>query len=155
MKKAFTILLLLASPALAQPNKPAPAAKLTSAQVQQNPATLLQQFTLEDLQAALADAQAQNPPDMTAINCYQALIPIIQTGVGNPLPKGPGVFQAAQKVRDAKAQLANLQSPTGPLAQFNQACAAYILDAQNTIIGLGAALGIVIGSPIKFPLAIP
>lgn len=117
--------------------------QLTVAQAQTNPIALLQKFTVSDLQAALTDAQGQTPPDTTAASCYQALIPIVQSNVANPLPAGPGVFQAVQKIRDAKAMLANLQSPTGPLAALNTACAPLILDAQNTLLQLGITTGAV------------
>lgn len=119
---------------------------MSTTTVEQNPLQLLQQFSIDDLNAALTDAQAQNPPDVTSINCYTALIPIIQSNVANPLPAGPGVFQLAQKVRDFKALTANLQSPTGPLASLNQACAAWVLDGVNTFIGLGAKVGLVVGT---------
>jgi hypothetical protein len=130
------------APALGPNGKP----KLTPTQVQQNPLLMIQQFSVEDLQAALADAQAQNPPDTTGINCYTALIPIVQSNVANPLPAGPGMFQLAQKVRDFKALAANLQSPTGPLAGLNQACAAWVLDGVNTFLQLGAQVGLVAGT---------
>jgi hypothetical protein len=103
----------------------------------------LQTFTVADLQTALADAQAQTPPDTTSALCYTALIPIVEAGVNNPLPAGLGVFQALQKARDAKALLANIQSPNGPLAALNIACAPLVLDAQNTLIQLGIVGGTV------------
>lgn len=134
--------------------------KLTQAAVEQNPLTLLQKFSVDDLNAALADAKSQTPPDDTAIQCYTALIPIVQSNIANPLPAGPGMFQLAQKVRDFKALTANLQSPTGPLASLNRACAAWVLDGVNTFLGLGAQLGIVAGSGgvlggLPFPLPFP
>lgn len=119
---------------------------LTTTAAETNPIQLLQKFSVDDLNAALADAQAQSPPDTTSINCYTALIPIVQSNIANPLPAGPGVFQLAQKVRDFKALTANLQSPTGPLASLNQACAAWVLDGVNTFIGLGAKVGLVAGT---------
>ena len=135
-----------------------PAGKLTTSAVQQNPLQLLQKFSVDDLGAALLDAQGQNPPDDTAIQCYTALIPIVQSNAVNPLPAGPGIFQLAQKVRDFKALTANLQSPNGPLASLNRACAAWVLDGVNTFIGLGAQLGVVVGTgglggvlPFKLP----
>ena len=131
----------------AAPAKPKPAvSKPTVAQAQQNPLLVLQQFTVADLQAALADAQAQTPPDTVAVNCYTALIPFVQSQVQNPLPTGAGVFQAVQKARDAKAYLANIQSPTGPLAGLSVACAPLVLDVQNTLVTLGVSVG-VIASP--------
>lgn len=137
----------------------APAGKVTMNQVQANPIALIQKFTVSDLQAALADAQGQTPPDTVAAACYTALIPVVQSGVANPLPSGPGLFQAVQKARDAKALLANLQSPTGPLAELNQACAPLILDAQTTLIQLGVMTGAVVGTGgiggLALPFALP
>lgn len=120
----------------------APSGKPTVTQAQQNPLLVLQQFTVEDLQAALKDAQSQTPPDTTSANCYQALIPFVQQQTQNPLPSGAGIFQALQKTRDAKAYLANIQSPTGPLAGLNQACAPLVLDVQNTLLTLGVQVGV-------------
>lgn len=102
-----------------------------------NPLSVLQKFTTDDLQAALLDAQANK--DIAAVNCYTALIPLVQSGVANPLPKGLGAFQALQKARDLKAMLANLQSPNGPLASLNIACAPLVMDVQTTLIQLGVS----------------
>ena len=118
-------------------------AKPTVTQVQQNPLIVVRQFTVADLQAALADAQSQSPPDTVAANCYTALIPFVQSQAQNPLPAGAGVFQALQKARDAKAYLANIQSPTGPLASLNIACAPLVLDVQNTLVTLGISVGVI------------
>jgi len=112
-------------------------------QAQENPLIVVRQFTVADLQAALADAQAQTPPDTVAVNCYTALIPFVQSQAQNPLPAGAGVFQALQKARDAKAYLANIQSPTGPLASLNIACAPLVLDVQNTLVTLGVSVGVI------------
>jgi hypothetical protein len=135
-----------------------PAKPLTVPQVETNPIALLQKFSVDDLNAALADAQAQSPPDQTAIQCYTALIPIVQSNVANPLPTGAGMFQLAQKVRDFKALTANLQSPTGPLATLNQACAAWVLDGVNTFLALGTQLGLIAatgGAAGALPFALP
>ena len=48
--------------------------KVTLQAAQQNPLLALQTFTVTDLQNALADAQAQTPPDVVAAQCYTALI---------------------------------------------------------------------------------
>lgn len=144
--------LLLPHPAAAQPK----AAKPTTAQAQANPILVLQQFTAGDLQAAIADAQAQTPPDTVAIACYQALLPLVQGGVANPLPASPGLFQAVQKTRDAQALLANLQSPTGPLAAVNTACAPLVVQAQTTLVQLGILAGAVAAKVgLSLPLALP
>jgi hypothetical protein len=117
----------------------AKAAALTKTQATQNPIAVIQNFTVTDLQAALDDATANN--DIAAISCYTALIPIVQSGITNPLPKGVGAFQLLQKARDLKAIAANLQSPNGPLAKLNIACAPLLIDAQNTLIQLGVLGG--------------
>lgn len=131
--------------------KPA-TSKLTATEVQQNPLALLQQFTVGDLEAALADANAQTPPDTAAAACYKALLAVVQSNVADPLPAGPGIFQALQKSRDAKALIANLQSPNGPLASLNASCAPLVLDAQNTLLTLGVSVGLV-ANPVGAPVA--
>jgi hypothetical protein len=120
-------------------------APITKATATADPVTVLQQFTVTDLQNALADAQAQNPPDQAAVQCYTALIPLVQqaSGIKGILPKSLGIFQALQKARDAKAMLANLQSPNGPMAQLNLACAPLAMDVQNTLVQLGIITGAV------------
>lgn len=117
--------------------------RLTAQQAVQNPLELLKRFTTDDLKAAIADAKGQNPPDKIAETCYEALLALVTSDVANPLPQQAGIFSALQKARDAKGMLAQLQSPTGPLASLNAACAPLVLDVQNTLIGLGVAVGLV------------
>jgi hypothetical protein len=119
--------------------------KLTATAAQKNPVAVLQAFSLTDLQAALADAQGQTPPDAIAASCYQALITVIGNPIANPLPSGPGLFQLLQKGRDLKTAIANLQTSNGPLAPLQIGCAPLILDAQNTLIQLGILSGAVVG----------
>lgn len=123
--------------------KPAISPKITQTAAQQNPAAVLQQFTLSDLQNALADAQAQVPPDMIAANCYQQLITVVQSPAVNPLPSQLGAFSAFQKARDLKNMVVALQTPNGPLAQLNMACAPLVVDVQTTLINLGVIGGAV------------
>lgn len=140
--------------ACAAPSHAATKAKPTSAQALANPLLVIQNFTADDLNAAIADATANN--DKIALGCYQALLPIVQGGVANPLPASPGVFQALQKARDAQALLANLQSPTGPLANVNAACAPLVLAAQNTLVQLGILTGAVAAKVgLTLPIALP
>ncbi len=150
---------VMASPAMAQSSriggavplpKPRPAAastasqtKLTSAAVQQNPFALLQQFSAADLTAALADANAQTPPDQTSAQCYTALLALVNSPLNSPLPAGPGAFQLLQKARDMKQFLASIQAPNGPLSQLNLACAPLIMDVNATLLGLGIQTGMV------------
>ena len=97
----------------------------------------IQSFTVADLQAALADANAQTPPDTVAAGCYTALIPVVQASVTNPLPQTKGLFILIQKARDladnGTALLTIVQ--TGPI---NTACAPLVLSTTQTLIGLQA-----------------
>jgi hypothetical protein len=148
------------SPAAAPAPRLAPAANakkpIPKATAEANPVVVLQQFTVDDLQAALTDALAQTPPDTIASDCYAALIPIVQTGVGNPLPTGLGGFQLLQKARDLKSAAANLQSANGPLAGLNKACAPLVMDVNLTLIQLGIVGGGVLATGgVALPVTLP
>ena len=151
--------LALAAPTYAAQTKTKTSAKLTTAQAVTNQIALIQAFTVSDLQAALADAQAQTPPDTVSASCYSALIPIVQSNVANPLPAGLGGFQALQKARDLQNLIANINSPNGPLAPLVTACAPLILSVQNVLVGLGLKAGLVAGiaasGGVALPIALP
>ena len=89
-----------------------------------------QQFTVEDLQAALADANAQTPPDTDHAQCWAALIPVAQTNLPNLLPKGLGVAQLIQKGFDDQ-NVVNGTSTT--LTSIKRACALTIVDVGTNI----------------------
>lgn len=146
-KAALAIAMISASPAIAQTKPHAAPAKLTSTQAQKNPLLLLGQFSLDDLQAALADAQAQNPPDVIAANCYSALIAALQSPLANPIPTKPGLFLLFQKSRDLKNMVAAMQSNSGPLTAINIGCAPLIMDSQATLIRLGILSGALVAIP--------
>lgn len=121
---------------------------LTTTQVQENPLLLLESFTESDLTAAIADANAQNPPDLAASTCYNAILKTLQTLAPPTASTGQiGAFQALQKARDAKAFALNLLSPTGPMAALNIACAPLVIDAQNTLLMMGVTVG-AIANPV-------
>lgn len=124
---------------------PAKSAALSTAQVTQNPLLLLQSFTVSDLQAAIALANAQTPPDTIAAACYQALLTMVQNINGPSIPSGGqvGAFYAFQQARDAKAFALNILSPNGPATALNNACAPLVVDAQNTLLMMGVAVGAV------------
>ncbi|MGO9303307.1 MAG: hypothetical protein ACLP3R_06335 [Candidatus Korobacteraceae bacterium] len=132
-----------AAVAAATPVTPASPTKkqLTTTQVQQNPILLIQQFSAQDLQNALADANAQTPPDTVGAACWSALLVVVNSPINNPLPTAPGAFLLVQKGRDLQTMLANLQSPTGPLSTIQTACAPLILSAENTLVQLGIITG--------------
>jgi hypothetical protein len=136
----------MAAFAAAAPAPAVPAGKVTADQVAKDPLAPLKLFYVSDLQAALDDANSQTPPDTVGAGCYMALMTVAQGDVADPLPKGLGVFQAAQKVRDGKAFVANLQSPTGPLAQIVPACAQWTLDGANMVALISAKLGLTIAT---------
>jgi hypothetical protein len=142
--------LVLSLPASAETAKKSAASsssgKLTSTQVQQNPLLLLQQFSAADLTAALADANAQTPPDVTSAQCYTALLALVQSPINSPLPAGPGLFQALQKARDVQSFISNLQSSNGPLAGLNIACAPLLMNVNAVLLQLGITTGLVAGT---------
>lgn len=132
------------------PPTPAPAAKKAISQTAAaaNPLSVLQglaQFTITDLQAALADANAQTPPDTTAAMCYTELLTVLNGNSSlNLLPTELGAFEILQKARDLQSLTANLQSNNGPLSMLNVACAPLVISVQNTLIQLGILGGVVI-----------
>lgn len=125
--------------------------QLTTTQAASNPLAMLQTFTLTDLQAALADAQAQTPPDTLAATCYTALISLVQNVALPASQKVTGAFLVFQKARDIKSLVANLQASNGPLSSLNVACAPLVLDTQNTLVGLGIMGGAIIGKTLVLP----
>ena len=132
------------------PPTPAPATKKAISQTAAaaNPLAVLQglaQFTITDLQAALADANAQTPPDTTAAMCYTELLTVLNGNSSlNLLPTELGAFEILQKARDLQSLTANLQSNNGPLSMLNVACAPLVISVQNTLIQLGILGGVVI-----------
>lgn len=121
------------------------AATVSKAAPAKDPLAVVQAFTVSDLQAALADAQQVG--DTVAAACYMVLIPYVQANVKNPLPGQLGAFIAFQKARDLQSTI-----NAGVPSQINVACAPLVLDAANTVIGLGAKVGISLAMPFKLPL---
>ena len=94
-------------------------------------------FTVADLQAALADAQAQTPPDTRHAACWSALIPVAEATLVNPLPSGLGAAQAIQKVFDDQ-ELFGSQPWKDAVAT---ACALTVLDLGTDLNSLLAKVG--------------
>lgn len=119
-----------------------------------NPLATLQTFTVTDLQAALADAQAHN--DTVAATCYAALIPAVQS-VPSLLPTATpkGGFSAFQAARDAVSGV-QTTLPNG-IRALNVPCAPLLVDATQTIVGIAAKVGITAaGASVGIPsLPIP
>ena len=141
---ATAVLVVLAAPAYAATT--APVKKLTTTQAAANPLAVLQAFSVTDLQAALADAQANN--DVTTIPCWTALLAGVQSANAATPALPAGVFSGIQKVRAhlGAPQAAAALAPNGPLATLNVACAPLLMDANATLAAFGIATGVVVGT---------
>ena len=114
-----------------------------------NPIAGVQNFTIQDLQNALADANAQVPPDTRHGQCWAALIPFVQ-GI-NPngiLPKSAGLAQVIQKGFDLQVTLGKPLFPDNVV----QACSLVVSDLNSSFVKLAGAVGLVAAAPIKVPL---
>lgn len=89
-------------------------------------------FTLADLQAADADAQANS--DTAAHSCYGALIPVVEARA-NQSASAVGAVSTFQHTRD----IVKLFKGSGAVAQ---ACAALKQDVTGDVLGIGALLGL-------------
>jgi len=134
--------LLTGALTLGAPQARAASVPVTTSPTLPNPfATLfnsVKTFTVADLQAALDDANAQSPPDTRHAACWQALIPIAQANLTNPLPAGVGAAQAIQKVFD-DSKIFGSQPWKDAVAQ---ACALTELDLQTTLNVLLLKVGV-------------
>jgi len=111
-----------------------------------NPVAQIQQITVNDLNAAIADATAHN--DTRHLPCWQAILPIVQANsLPVHLPTALGAAELAQTYFDAKAGINGLQASLDPVVT---ACALTMADLQMGIIQFGAAIGLHIA-----PLALP
>ncbi len=77
---------------------PAPATSGATPASSSDPLAALRSFTISDLQAALADAQAHN--DQTAAQCYAFLATNLPTLPSFSAAKPVGAILAFQRVRD-------------------------------------------------------
>jgi hypothetical protein len=115
--------------------------KVTKAQATNDPIGVLQGIiasaVLADVQAALADANAQTPPDTIGSACWGAIATFVNSNPSlNPLPNGLGAAQLIQKARDLAAITAQLNSPTGPLAPLKIGCGPLIIDTPTELAGI-------------------
>lgn len=127
---------------------PVKASQMSRQAAQDNPVSILQglqQFAMMDIQAALADAQAQTPPDAIAATCYQELISLLGGPIAATVPNIVGIFSTFQKARDIANVASTLNSNSGPMAQLNIACAPLVVSTQTTLIRLGVIGGLVAG----------
>lgn len=147
MRNLFACLALFAvlgtSACAGNPVSVAPVGSVAVAPAAAEPSAVekLSAFTVADLQAASLDAKAQNPPDVTAYQCYDFLAALVPTLKGPGPGDTVGVFVALQKARD----LANgVTSSTGALKNLNLACAPLVIDTQTVVnrlllVGAGTA----------------
>jgi len=129
--------IVLINPAFAQGNK-VPVAKIQTTTVAKDPQSLLRQFVINDVQAALDDATANN--DDAAVQCWSAMLPAIQNAQ-NPLPTKLGAFLALQKGRDAVRGIDMFKAGVGPLADLKNKCAAVVVDLNTFMVRLGVLSG--------------
>lgn len=109
-----------------------------------DPLATLGKFTLTDLQNA--DVLAVASADKTAHQCFSYLIPVVQnlaTQQNNPGLPVSGAFSGFEAARIAINKGKSLIQGGIP-EDLNLACAPLVLDAQNTIIGLAAKVGLTI-----------
>lgn len=116
-----------------------------------DPVAMLKAFTITDLEAAQADATSH--ADTIAATCYAELVTTVQNLPSAGLPKPKGAFSAFQEARDVANGVKRLQ---GGLPQsLNVACAPLVLDASQTVLMLGARVGVAAAVPIALPGLIP
>jgi hypothetical protein len=131
-----------------------PPATATAPAVPSDPIAVLSSFTIADLQAASADAHANNDP-AHSWTCWDYLA--TQVAAIKPVSGQAtvGAFLAFQKARD----LANsVQSANGALAGLNVACAPVVIDTQTTINKLallGAGIAGTGGALAPFAAGLP
>lgn len=123
IKAASVILLailLFGGNASAQPQLPS---RMVQPAVAAQPLSQLKQIVLDDLQAALEDANANNDPD--GASCWQKGIDIVST-ITLPTPgKAHGLIYGIQRARDLVGKI------NGPLPRdLIRACAVVIADAK-------------------------
>jgi len=112
--------------------------------------TAVQNFSIADVQAAIADAQARN--DTRHLPCWQAILPVVQS-VGTPtaalhLPTAPGLAELAQTYFDDKAGLTS--GSNNILDPIATGCALTLLDLQMGVNQLAVAIGLKL-----IPLTLP
>ncbi len=96
------------------------------------------QFTLDDLSAALQDANSRTPPDTRHAPCWSALIVVVNTKIADPFPSGLGLAQLVQKGFDLQAAM-NDQTWKDQLAT---GCALTVLDLGTNLNALLAKIGV-------------
>lgn len=100
-----------------------------------DPLAALGNFALDDLRAALADAQAHD--DQVAAPCWAALIALVERQSGGALKADvAGGFSAFQRARDLIAA-----THQGPSDLLTRACGPVVLDTQATLLRLGVIAG--------------
>jgi hypothetical protein len=158
--------------------KTAPATPVAASQQMVDPLTFLRQFSYNDVNNALQDANSQNPPNQTAAQCWAFLLTLLPAPAAAPtvapttktppatpaatlptpaslLPAVPGVASAIQKALDDEQLLLMWLSPNGGLAQLNLACAPLVnmLNAKLLVGGAGtAAIAAAVTNPATAPL---
>lgn len=138
--------LLLASCAVAPVPTPSPTPIPAPTKTSVGPLQGLAAFTITDLQNALAIAQAGG--DQAGVQCYTYLIPIVQQAaqqLGNPNTTVSGAFSAFETGRVVATNIKGFIN--GVPQGLNLACAPLVVDSTNTLVLLGAQVGVAITVP--------
>ncbi len=128
--------ILLTTSAIAQ--QPKPTIKSATVTMTKDPASVFKTFVVNDIQAALDDATANN--DTAAIDCWAAMLPAVQKAQ-SPLPTKLGAFLALQKARDAVRGVDMFKAGVGPLADLKNKCAAIVMDMNTFLLRVGVLSG--------------
>jgi len=96
-------------------------------------------ITVDDLKAALADANAQVPPDTRHAQCWAALIPFVENYQAvSILPTRPGLALLAQKTFDLQQAAGKPLIPDAVVT----ACALTVSDLKLDVAKLAGLLGV-------------
>ena len=107
----------------------------------QNPLKSLATLTEGDLKAAIAIAQAANPPDTEAVACFTFLDSNFATLQSASTPAVAGAISAFEVARLGVNSAGNFLSPLQKIG-LEQACGPYALSVQGGVLALGNLMGV-------------
>lgn len=136
-----------AQPKHLAPPRPAAAAsqqsqqQMTAQQIQRDPLAFLRQFSIKDIQNAILLAQAQNPPDTTALQCWNGLLPIVQNlslisaqngGTATPATATPASSSSTTSATSSSASSSATPVTPAPIGNpLQPGAATFVQDARD------------------------
>lgn len=106
-----------------------------------NPLKSLATLTESDLKAAIAIAQAANPPDTEAVMCFTFLDTNLATLQSASTPAVAGAISAFEIAHLGVNSAGNFLSPAQKVG-LEQACGPYALSVQGGVLALGNLMGV-------------